>query len=116
MLSFDIQRRLAESSVSTYTHSFYVRQSSQHRQSSCSVQHTAQLLACVGWIGGCRRSRYSRQNFTVIRYDHLAGYCHRTAELLLYLEEQLQDTTRGLRTPSVIGGSMASQYLEIPGL
>ena len=73
----------------------------------------------VNWIGGRRRSRYSRhhrQNFTVIRYDHLAGYCHRTAELLLYLEEQLQDTTRGLRTPSVIGGVVSSQYLEIPGL
>ena len=42
-----------------------------------------------------------------MRYDHLAGYCHRTAELLLYLEEQLQDTTRGLRTPSVIGGTVA---------
>ena len=63
------------------------------------------------------RQLYSHCSYYAhIRYDHLAGYCHRTAELLLYLEEQLQDTTRGLRTPSVIGGVVSSQYLEIPGL
>ena len=36
---------------------YLLRQSSQHRQSSCAVYRTA-AHACVGWIGRRRRSRY----------------------------------------------------------